>query len=506
MSEKLRAVFLPVLLLAVALALGVALLNGLVLETGWLPLDEDVAAIWLPLLLAIAAVAHWVEPRIRVLALNEKRNINALYVIVALAVIAGPAILVQKYVQAEFGTLVPLRDVLQIAAHPQDRYFAIPNLCLKTDSAVQHTRVSTSGDHDEDLDITVYAVVPACAATAGTAPAWLGTVFRTTIDNRLPDARKDAAYRAFLAASQRTLDTADPRAWRYLERVGVNSDRRGFLKALTDNRIARADPVFLMPHAEAFAHHGETFLGAAALAFAAGAALWALMIVLAPLKPLAGRELEKPGVLSALLLPTRAAFGLPLLLDLNLLVYLAMVLSGLGVFDFELDDLIAWGASSGTLDHGLGVVRLFTATFVHAGLFHLLGNMYGLLFAGMFLTPVARNLRLLASYAVCGLGGSLLSVAVHPDIVVVGASGAIFGLFGVLLTLIALRDAKLVKLTRPVLISVGIFIAINVVYGATTPSVDNFAHIGGFLAGIPCGLALYILDRREKGYGLPPAI
>jgi len=182
-----------------------------------------------------------------------------------------------------------------------------------------------------------------------------------------------------------------------------------------------------------------------------------------------------------------------------------MVLSGIGVFDFEIDDLIAWGASSGSLDHGFGLLRLFTAMFVHAGFFHLLGNVYGLIIAALFLTPVARSLRLVICYVICGFGGSLLSVTVHPGVVGVGASGAIFGLFGVLLTMIALRDAKLVKLTRVVLINVGIFIGLNVIYGLTTPQVDNFAHIGGFLAGIPCGLALYVLDRREKGYGLPPA-
>ncbi len=504
MNEKFRAVFLPVLLAAAGLALGLALLNGLLLATRWLPLDEDVAAIWLPVLLAMVIVALVIEPRIRLLALNEKRNINALYVLVAFAAIAGPAILVQEYVQARIGAMARIADPSQVAAHPEARYFTISTLCLDVGHAVAHTRVATSGDHDEELNVTVYVAVPFCAAPAD-AP-WLGTIFATTIDNRLDDKKKDAAYRAFLERSQHALDTTDPHLYRYLERVGFNVDRRGFLKALTDHKIdAAAGAVFLAPHTEPFVRRGDGFLGGAVFAFLAAAALWALMVFLAPLKPLAERKPEGPGLASALLLPTREAFGLPVLLDINLIVYLVMVLSGIGVFDFEIDDLIAWGASSGALDHGLGVIRLFTAMFVHAGFFHILGNIYGLIIAALFLTPVARNLRLLVCYVVCGLGGSILSASVHPDIVSVGASGAIFGLFGVLLTMIALRDAKLVKLTRIVLINVGIFIGFNVIYDLTTPGIDNFAHIGGFLAGIPCGIMLWALDRREKDYGLPPA-
>jgi rhomboid protease GluP len=124
--------------------------------------------------------------------------------------------------------------------------------------------------------------------------------------------------------------------------------------------------------------------------------------------------------------------------------------------------------------------------------------MYGLLIGGVMLTPVARNMRLIIVYLVSGLGGSLLSVTVHPDIVVVGASGAIFGFFGALIALVVLRDPKMLAIRRAILINVGIFMVLNIVYGATTPGVDNFAHIGGFLTGLLCGGVLYILDRNEK--------
>jgi rhomboid protease GluP len=497
MAEKLRAVFLPLPALALALAAAFALLNRTVVPD-LLPLDEDVAAIWLPLAAALVLVGLLISPRLHLLALNEKRNIPALYLLVALLAVAGPAILAQKYVQATRGATVTVADAAAIA--PGARYYVVRSLCVDKARAVAHTRVAVSGDHDEYLDVDLYAAVPLCGS-----PAWLGLIYHTRIDHKLADAKQDALYRDFLKDSQRSLDGTDPAAWRTLERVGVNADLRGFQKALKENHVAAPASMFLAPHTEPLAPRGENFLGGAVIVFAAGTLVWLAMVLVAPLVPPAERKPSPPGWAAALVVPHRESFGLPILLDINLLVYLAMVLSGLGFMDFELDDLIAWGASSAALDHDIGVVRMITATFVHAGFFHILGNLYALLIAALFLTPVARNTRLIACYLVCGLGGSLMSVTVHPQIVSVGASGAIFGLFGVLLTLIALRDAKMVPLTRVVLVNVGIFLVFNLVYGAMTPDVDNFAHIGGFLAGIPCGLVLYVLDRREKDYGeVPP--
>jgi membrane associated rhomboid family serine protease len=56
-----------------------------------------------------------------------------------------------------------------------------------------------------------------------------------------------------------------------------------------------------------------------------------------------------------------------------------------------------------------------------------MNNLYGLLFAGLFLTPVVRKARLIACYLLCGLGGSIASVLVHPATMSIGALGAIFG-------------------------------------------------------------------------------
>jgi rhomboid protease GluP len=122
-------------------------------------------------------------------------------------------------------------------------------------------------------------------------------------------------------------------------------------------------------------------------------------------------------------------------------------------------------------------------------------NLYGLLFAGLFLTPVAVNGRLIACYLLGGLGGSIASVMTHPATMSVGASGAIFGLFGILLTLVLLGDARLAKARKFIFLSAGIFVGLNLLIGAATPAIDNAAHLGGLLTGALIGVALFVLNR-----------
>jgi len=493
MGEKIRAVVLPLIAVMLGAAALLALLNwGLVLRTGWLPLDEDVAAIWLPVAVALAAVGFLIAPHLHVLAFNPKSNIGGLYIVAAIIFVAGPAILLQEYLQATTGEMVAVADAAAIGQHPNARYFTVGSVCLNKHQVPWHPRVSVSGDNDENLDIDLYYAVPFCGTKV-----WLGLQWQRTLDNRLGDKAKDALFEAFLKDADKDLRAFDPHAVRYYEKVGRNSLRRALTKALITHKRDATAPIFVIAHKEPFAVDGEGWLGGALIGFVAAGALWLLMVFLIPLKPVAEREPTPPGGLTAMLVPHRDSYAVPLLVDINLLVYAAMVLSGIGFLDFEVDDLIHWGASSGNLDHGLGLLRLITATFVHGGLFHILGNMYGLLIGGALLMPVARNIRLLLVYLASGLGGSVLSVTMHPDIVVVGASGAIFGLFGALIALAVLRDPKILAIRRAVLIYAGIFVVLNAIYGATTPSVDNFAHIGGFLTGLVCGGMIYVLDRRE---------
>jgi membrane associated rhomboid family serine protease len=202
--------------------------------------------------------------------------------------------------------------------------------------------------------------------------------------------------------------------------------------------------------------------------------------------------------LLAFFLPRPHFWGLALLLDVNILVFVAMVASGLGFMEFDTGDLIDWGANYGPELHGLGLIRLVTSTFVHAGAIHIATNMYGLLIAGLFLSPVARNGRLVVCYLLCGVGGSIASTLVHPDVVSVGASGAIFGLFGMLMVLAGLGDRRFVAARRALFMNAVFVIGANLALGFAIPGIDVAAHIGGLVTGCVIGLVIFFMEGRGE--------
>ncbi|KAL3536406.1 hypothetical protein ACH5RR_004867 [Cinchona calisaya] len=134
--------------------------------------------------------------------------------------------------------------------------------------------------------------------------------------------------------------------------------------------------------------------------------------------------------------------------------------------------------------------RLITCMWLHAGVFHLLANMLSLLVIGIRLEQEFGFVRVGLLYVISGLGGSLLSALFLQSNISVGASGALFGLLGSMLSELitnwSIYANKVVSLVTLVVI-----IAINLAVGVL-PHVDNFAHIGGFLSGFLLGFVFLI--------------
>lgn len=135
--------------------------------------------------------------------------------------------------------------------------------------------------------------------------------------------------------------------------------------------------------------------------------------------------------------------------------------------------------------------RLLTASLLHGGLLHIGFNLWAFWGAGQFAERIYGNLGFLALYVLGALGCSLLSAAVHPLTVSVGASGAIFGVYGALLlfafTHRGVFPPELLRKQRNSLLG---FLGYNVVFAFTQPNIDLAGHAGGLLTGIASGWLL----------------
>jgi len=136
--------------------------------------------------------------------------------------------------------------------------------------------------------------------------------------------------------------------------------------------------------------------------------------------------------------------------------------------------------------------RLWTVTLLHdpSNLLHLLFNMYALYLSGPIVERLYGSRLMVAFYLVCAAGGSLGSFAFGSAAPSVGASGAIFGLFGILLVATRTHNPALDRASRNFVAQLGTLLLINIIFGIVAAGyVDNFAHIGGFVTGGLVGLA-----------------
>ena len=205
----------------------------------------------------------------------------------------------------------------------------------------------------------------------------------------------------------------------------------------------------------------------------------------------------------------RAAPGTYLLLAINIGVYLWMITHGVNWKLPSEDALLHYGANQPWSVLHDGWYRLLTATFVHVGLFHLAANMWCLWNLGILGEPLIGPFGMVAVYMLTGIAGNLLSMGsdilwdnlYHTNYFAfvpgAGASGAVFGIAGILIVLLSNRALPFPwKELQHLRSSVIKFAAINLVIGVGTIvlpvgiHIDNFAHIGGFLGGLALGVPL----------------
>jgi rhomboid protease GluP len=205
------------------------------------------------------------------------------------------------------------------------------------------------------------------------------------------------------------------------------------------------------------------------------------------------------------------------LIGINVAVFVVMVWNGHlwqhlnganPIFaEFDGQTLVNFGASDAALVLRGQWWRLITATFVHVTLLHIGLNMWCLWNLGVFGEPLLGRRGLVCVYLLTGIAGNMFSLAwavlSGTDSLVAGASGAVFGIAGILIVLLSNRGLslpweELKALRRQVIFFAAINLAIGIgpqVLGAFSSStlghIANSAHIGGFVCGLALGLPLF---------------
>ena len=178
------------------------------------------------------------------------------------------------------------------------------------------------------------------------------------------------------------------------------------------------------------------------------------------------------------------------IVGINVLVFLAMALSGVSPVSPTQLQLVTWGANFAPLSLGSQPWRMLASNYVHIGVIHIFFNMWCLWNLGRLAERIFDRWTYLLVYTASGIAGSLASLWWHPQGIGAGASGAIFGLAGGLIAVLYLGKLPMAKeALKPTLKSLITFAAYNLFFGLV-PGIDNAAHLGGLAAGLALGAVL----------------
>lgn len=514
MKEKITLLYKQFLITLLTLIIGYSFLHWIIfIEFQLFQLKQILTNFGIPILLTGVTAWFILRPGLKVLNLKSKRgNLRDFYSFILWIILTIPLIIAQEYMVSATGKLTKLYSIAEIKNTELTKYYTVEKYFIDKNSNGFHSAFDVSGKHNEHFNINIYFALPLLEKAIDTNNidiepyAWLGIRYHKTISNRLEPAEKEQKYNEFVTKSQKEFNNKNVLDFKYLDRIGYSDNRDGFIEAIKNNPSYEPTEIILERKNEPFeARNGSKFswlFGAAIV----GSMVWLIMILIPKLdnqqlkrikagKPDKEAQKEIRDFIDFMKLK-EGFFITPVLIYANIGIYLIMVILGLGFISFKGYDLLQWGANYGPLTAEGEYWRLFTSIFLHGGLMHLVANMYGLLFVGLFLEPILGRTKYLTAYILTGILASIASVWWYDATVSVGASGAIFGLYGLFIALL-LTKVYPPDFAKSFLISSSIFIGFNLLLGITG-GIDNAAHIGGLFSGFMAGLIIFPIIKKKK--------
>lgn len=181
------------------------------------------------------------------------------------------------------------------------------------------------------------------------------------------------------------------------------------------------------------------------------------------------------------------------LIALNVAAFLVEIAGGSGGLRPETSSiLVDFGLFGPSVAEGEWY-RLLTSGFLHASIFHIAFNMFALYFLGRILEPGIGTPRFVGLYFASLFAGSFGALLLDPNDLTIGASGAVFGIFGA--TFVIARHRRVDNLAA----SVGLILLLNLAITFGSERISVGGHLGGLAAGVLCALAIVAGERGMLG-------
>lgn len=473
-------------------------------------INEEIWNLFIPIVLPIISILVWLRPRLRVLRFKNSDNGQFGFQVIALFFMVPVLIISQSYLSTATGKLLHLYSIKEISSSAKVKYYKLDKFAVATHFAGTYTSYSTSGRYNEHFNFDIYFVTPILVDSAikleSIPKYWYGVKYSKQISNGKSAQEKEEIYKEFYQESLAKMIKYPFYLLDHIERTPKSSDLKNYLLAIegSTQQSAGNDCVILEPVFDKYANRNGNILFWIFGSFGIGI-VFLMFALIWPNYSESEKERFTKGIkprrdeLSIFVnyfVPKGTHFVSSIIADLNILVFLIMFFSGVGVFSINARDLLEWGANRRYDTIGQNEWwRLITNIFIHGGIFHLIMNISGLAIAAFLIEPVLGRKKYIALYILSGFCASISSVLWYANAISAGASGAIFGLFGGVFALLLLKKFNSIN-TDFLFTSTVIYVIVNLLWGLIG-GVDNAAHIGGLISGFLITLLLNELEEDD---------
>lgn len=504
-SIKLRHIYVRYLLIAIGFIICYSTFRWYFdYKLGVLHLKEDLLDFWIPFGLPFIPIAIWLRRGIRFLDIKGKYdNGFFFYQFIAAMSIFIPTMITQDYIKATRSKLIQVDSPYEIAEARNNDCYEINDFNVIKEYAGVHRASRITGRYNQDLNFTNYFVVPLVDKNQqidfDNHRHWYGFKFTKRVSNHANYDKKNKRWESFFNQCIQKYEQYDYSNFEYLQGLSYSDDRDGYIAAVRSRQKnnTQENLIILEPMDESFTNKsGDKFVWIFG-SFGIGAFVFLLMILIPSIditefrryenkKPLKDDDLKE---VLRFVIPSGDDFISAILVDINLIVFILLVFSGINIISATPTELLELGANRRYEVMNGEYWRLFTSMFLHGGILHVTMNLFGIAITCSLIEPVLGRLRTLFAYLISGIGSSLASIYWHENTISVGASGAIFGMMGVMIALLLTKKDKGAG---------GTYYIILVIYGGVSllfgflGGIDNAAHIGGLLVGIVIGFLLIL--------------
>ena len=495
---KLKEVLIPFLVINILTSILFIIIYWLLIIKGEINIKDKIVNFFIPIALPWIPLYIWLRPAIKKLQIKNDR-IPFLYLLVSWILIFFFSIFSVQFIKKAIGTVTKVKNVSEIYQSEKTIYYNIADYDLSNNLVEKSFSTYRSGKHNQHVNLDIFFTVPIVNENDKlTEPKyyklWMCQKFSTQESSHKNESEINRAFRFFEKNTISEYLNQDKPI--YFERLPYSEQKIQALKAIekTQPGFNHDDVLILSPLKHNPKDDIKRHLKNMVVSFFSGIVFFLLVLIAPKLKKSRNKakSRRKDTDLSealSLIIPKKGIKVItPILLWINIIVFIVTVLWA------DVDIMYPTGGqllNSGGLLYdkvaGGEIWRIISSIFIHAGIAHLLYNGINLVIAGIFVELTFGRTKYILIYLLSGIIAAITAMLWNPESISVGASGAIFGLFGAIFV-----QEYQIRGNKAFSSFISIYIGISLLSGFVIPGISNTAHIAGLISG---AIISYIIKK-----------